>query len=290
MRVLLVLGALAVCLFAALAPTRILVAGGLAGVAIFLGASTNNVVGSQRSQAVASRASPGVSDLEWIDERIPNGKKAALLFTSELSADGHAAWQTEIWNRSIQNVVYLGARDFGGFPGFDATVSPSGEFISADGSATTAPDVDYLVAPPNVAVAGTPVEAQGRFVLHRISKPLRLGETRDGVYSDGWTGPDATYTRYAPGARAVRVDLSRVGWVEPDVPGAVSVELVKGDEVLARRAWVAHAGQATSFRFRAPPAPFSIRLHVEPTFSPSQFGLADVRQLGVQTAFTVIPR
>jgi hypothetical protein len=88
----------------------------------------------------------------------------------------------------------------------------------------------------------------------------------------------------------VRVDLSRVGWVEPDVPGAVSVELVKGDEVLARRAWVAHAGQATSFRFRAPPAPFSIRLHVEPTFSPSQFGLADVRQLGVQTAFTVIPR
>jgi hypothetical protein len=289
MRVLLALGALAVCLFAALAPTRLLIAGSLAGIAIFLGVSTHMVVGSQRSQAIAAHLSPGASDLQWIDERIPDGKTAALLFTSELSADGHAAWQTEIWNRSIQNVVYLGARDFGGFPGFDATVSPAGELVSAVGSAAP-PNVDYLVAPPNVPVAGTRVDAQGRFVLYRVSKPLRLGETRDGVYSDGWTGPDATYTRYAPGAKAVRVDLSRAGWGGPDVPGAVSVELVKGEDVLAKRAWLAKAGQATSFRFRAPPAPFSIRLHVEPTFSPSQFGLADVRQLGVQTAFTVIPR
>ena len=70
----------------------------------------------------------------------------------------------------------------------------------------------------------------------------------------------------------------------------MSVELVKGDDVLARRAWVAHSGKAKSFRFQAPPAPFSIRLHVEPTFSPSQFGLADTRQLGVQETVTVIPR
>jgi hypothetical protein len=290
MRVLLVLGALAVCVFAAVAPTRVLIVGSLAGIALFLGVSTRMVVGSQQSQAVASRASAGVSDLQWIDERIPEGRTAALVFTPELSADGHAAWQTEIWNRSVQRVVYLGARDFGGFPGFDASVGPTGELVSATGSAATAPNVDYVVAPPNVQVAGTRVESAGRFVLTRASRPLRLSENRDGVYFDGWTGPDATYTRYVKGARAVRVDLSRAGWVGEDVPGAVRVELVKEDNVLSRRAWVAHTGLAKSFRFRAPPAPFSIRIHVEPTFSPSQFGFADVRQLGVQSSFTVIPR
>lgn len=290
MRVLLVLGALAVCLFAAVAPTRVLIVGSLAGIAIFLGVSTHMIVGSQRSQAVASRAAPGVSDLQWIDERIPEGKTAVLVFTPELSADGHAAWQTEIWNRSVQRVVYLGARDFGGFPGFDASVGPTGELVSATGSAATAPNADYVVAPPNVQVAGTRVESAGRFALTRASRPLRLSENLDGVYFDGWTGPDATYTRYVPGARAVRVDLSRAGWGGQDVPGAVRVELVKEDNVLSRRAWVAHSGGATSFRFRAPPAPFSIKIHVEPTFSPSQFGLADTRQFGVQSSFTVIPR
>ena len=92
-----------------------LIVGSLAGIALFLGVSTHNVVGSQRSQAVAARAAPGVSDREWIDKLIPDGKTAALLFTSELAADGHPAWQTEIWNRSVQRVVYLGARDSAAF-------------------------------------------------------------------------------------------------------------------------------------------------------------------------------
>ena len=42
MRVLLALGAVAVCLFAALAPRRVLIVGSLAGIALFLGVSTNN--------------------------------------------------------------------------------------------------------------------------------------------------------------------------------------------------------------------------------------------------------
>jgi len=110
------------------------------------------------------------------------------------------------------------------------------------------------------------------------------------LYADGGTGPDATYTRYVPGARRIRVDLSRIGWVGPDVPGAVRLELVKKDKVVAERAWVAHAGGMRSFRFRAPSAPFSVRIHVAPTFSPVQFGLADPRQLGVQASFTILPQ
>jgi hypothetical protein len=290
MRVLLALGALAVCLFVALAPTRLLVVGSLAGVALFLGVSTHMVVGSQRGQAVAARAAPGAVDSDWIDDRVPDDEQAGLLFTTQLSADGHPAWQTEFWNRSVEQVYYLGARDFGGFPGFDAAVDGSGRLVSSTGSGTTAPSVDYVVVPQGVQLAGTRLGADGRFALYRVSQPLRLAEGQEGVYSDGWTGPDAVYTRYAPGGRTVQVDLSRAGWPGPDVPGAVRVELVKGNRALASRSWVAHSGGATSFRFRAPPAPFSVRIHVAPTFSPSQFGLADTRQLGVQAGVTVAPR
>jgi len=86
---------------------------------------------------------------------------------------------------------------------------------------TSAPPaaVDYMLTSPNIQLAGSRVKAAGRFVLYRISRPLRLSVGTEGLYADGWTGPDATYTRYVPGARRIRVDLSRIGWVGPDVPG-----------------------------------------------------------------------
>src|SRR5207253_9537339 len=87
MRVLLALGAIATCLFFALAPRRVLVFGGLAGLALFLAVSTRMVVGSQRSQAVAAKAAPGVTDSRWVDESVPHGKTVGLLFTPDFSAD-----------------------------------------------------------------------------------------------------------------------------------------------------------------------------------------------------------
>ena len=190
-----VLGALAVMVFAALASTRVLVVGGLIGVALFLGVSTKMVVGSQRSQSVAARIATGTSDVNWVDDRVPEGEAAALLFNSDFAADGHPAWQTEFWNRDVQRVVYLGARDFG-FPGFEALVSPTGLLSSATGAAARPPAVDYIVAPVGVDLAGEHVATEGRFALWRISKPLRLATQREGFTGDGWTGADATFTRY----------------------------------------------------------------------------------------------
>jgi len=290
MRVLLALGAIATCLFFALAPRRVLVFGGIAGITLFLAVSTKMVVGSQRSQAVAAKAAPGVTDSRWVDESVPQGKAVGLLFTPEFSADAHPLWQTEIWNRSVQHVFYLGARDFAGFPGYDISVNRTGELVSASGNGPPPAAVDYMVASPNIQLAGSRVKAAGRFVLYRIAYPLRLSVSTEGVYTDGWTGPEATYTRYVRGARTVRIDLSRAGWSGPDVPGSVRVELVKTDKAVARRAWIAHRAGTRSFTFPAPPAPFSVRIHVTPTFSPVQFGLGDTRQLGVQVSFTTLPR
>ena len=287
MRVLLVLGALAVMVFAALASTRVLVVGGLLGVALFLGVSTKMVVGSQRSQAVAARNATGASDVDWVDDRVPKGETAALLFNSDFAADGHPAWQTEFWNQDVQRVVYLGARDFG-FPGFEALVRPTGRLTAVNGTVTRPPAVDYVVAPVGADLAGERVATEGRFALWRVSKPLRLATQREGFTGDGWTGADATFTRYLPGAKLVLVDLSRPKLPVP--PGLVRVELVSRGSVVEQRRWVARSDSSRTVRFRAPSAPFSVRIHVAPTFSPADVGLADTRQLGVLASVRTLPR
>jgi hypothetical protein len=58
---------------------------------------------------------------------------------------------------------------------------------------------------------------------------------------------------------------------------------------LAIRKWVIHTGGARTFTLRTPPRRFRVTVHIAPTFSPSQFGQSDTRQLGAQVAFRYRP-
>jgi hypothetical protein len=58
-----------------------------------------------------------------------------------------------------------------------------------------------------------------------------------------------------------------------------------GQALLTRR-WTLHSGGGHAFTLPAPDRPFVVTVHVSPTFSPSQFGQADTRQLGAQVRFT----
>ncbi|MDP9307830.1 MAG: hypothetical protein M3P15_05930, partial [Actinomycetota bacterium] len=58
-----------------------------------------------------------------------------------------------------------------------------------------------------------------------------------------------------------------------------------GGKPLATRKWIIHTGGARVFTFRTPPRRFQVTIHISPTFSPSQFGQPDTRQLGAQVAF-----
>jgi hypothetical protein len=127
-----------------------------------------------------------------------------------------------------------------------------------------------------------------RLALYQISSPLRLADRSTGLTADGWTGADATYTRYHPGAKLVFVDLSLPEL--PVVPTPVRMELVSRGSTVAHRAWLARSNSEKTFRFRAPPAPVSVRIHVASTFSPSQFGIADTRQLGVRATIKTLPQ
>ena len=283
-RVLLALGVLAAGVFFALVSRRWGVVLAPIGIALFLVFSSVTVLKAWAGQARATHASQGTNDLSWIDKTIGSDADAAFLFTPDFQADPHPLLQSEFWNRSVRRVFLLDAFDPNGYPAIPTTLNGAGRLVTAPG--TRQPK--YVVTAPGVDVEGKLLASTPRLALYRVASPLRLADRSSGLTADGWTGADATYTRYDPGAKLVLVDLSRPGL--PVVPGRVRVELDSRGSTVAHRAWIARSDSEKTFRFRAPPAPFTVRIHVTPTFSPSQFGLADTRQLGVRAQVRALPR
>jgi len=283
-RVLLALGVLVAGLFFALVPRRWGVVLAPIGIALFLVFSSVTVWKAWLGQARATHASQGTNDLSWIDKTIGSDADAAFLFTSDLQADPHPLLQSEFWNNSVRRVFLLDAADPNGYPAIPTT-------LSRDGRLTTAPGTrqpKYIVTAPGVDVDGKLLASTPRLALYRISSPLRLNDRSSGLTADGWTGADATYTRYDPGAKVVFVELSRPDL--PTGPARVQMELVSKGSTVANRALVVRGNSEKTLRFQAPPAPFSVRIHVTPTFSPAQFGIADTRQLGVLAKIAALPK
>jgi hypothetical protein len=139
-------------------------------------------------------------------------------------------------------------------------------------------------------LAGDLVAQTGAYSLYRVRLPLRMASRVDGVYADGWSGSDATYTRLVAPKRPARIQvkLSREAWSGPDVPATVSVvvrRLGASGAPVAKRSTVLHRLQRKVLTLAVPAQAFRVEVHFEPTFSPAEFGLGDARQLGAQVAF-----
>lgn len=274
-RALLALGILAAGLFFTLVPRRWGVVLAPLGLALFLVFSSVTVLRAWAGQSRATHASQGTNDVGWIDRAIGSDADAAFLFTSDFQVDPHPLWQSEFWNRSVRRVFLLDAFEPNGYPAIPAKLDRAGRLVTAPG--TRQPK--YVVTAPGVNIDGRLVAQTPRLVLYEVSAPPRLADRSEGITADGWTGADATYTRYAPGAKKLFVDLSLPKL--PLAPGRVRIDLVSRGSTVEHRDWVSRSDSHKTFRFRAPPAPFSVRFHVVPTFTPAQYGLSDTRELGV---------
>jgi hypothetical protein len=146
---------------------------------------------------------------------------------------------------------------------------------------------DYTVALPDIGLGGTLVRRNDSAALYRINKPLRIREAVSGLYPDGWIRTDAEYARFAAAPPATRlfVRVSRDGWAGPTQPAAARVEIVRRGHVIVRRRYVVRSAVGRTFVFVPPRPPFEVRVHVASTFSPSQYGKSDPRQLGAQVSF-----
>jgi hypothetical protein len=112
-------------------------------------------------------------------------------------------------------------------------------------------------------------------------------------------GADAVYERYDGPAGTLTVSLSRENWSGEDKPGRVRIDvgpLQQGPDGTAQmgrptatRTWTIHSRSRRTFRLPTPRGPFRAAIHIEPTFSPADYGGPDPRQLGAQVAFAFKP-
>jgi hypothetical protein len=268
-----------------------------AAVAVFFVLVTYSVFGAIRDQSRGTRNVTAASQPDWVDEDLPHGASAGFVFGASADPffEAHIAWQEEFWNRDLKDVYTL-APEPASFAKTPATIDHlTGRIVPEDGKPFP---YRYAAASEAIALSGRLIARASPFVLYEVRPPLRLARLVEGVYTDGWTGADAAFTRYTGRAGVLEVRLARTAWAGPDVPGRVTLELGNpvpeaggavgvGGEV--RRTWVAHSRGRRTFRLTTPKPPFRLQLHVSPTFSPARLGQADTRELGVQVEFAFRP-
>jgi hypothetical protein len=270
-------------------------------VAVFFVLSAYTVYGAIEIQSKGARGSSGVPEPSWVDEILGSDGEVGFIYSGSVSANPHLLWQTEFWNRSVRDVYALGADNALTFEGPEIAIDANGRLLPKAGTRPDTVDERYLLADPSLGIVGEEIARPGPLALIRIDPPARLGRAVDGVYPDRWSGPHAALTQYAPlpgGGRRLRVEVSRVGWGGPDVPGRVSisvgpVRMTDAGPTLARvtaiRQWTVHSGLTRSFDLAVPRGPFRVEVRITPTFSPAQFGQPDTRQLGAQLSFAPAP-
>jgi hypothetical protein len=262
-------------------------------LAAFLVLASYPIVGTLRDYSRNLRDTAGLHQSpSWLDTRLGTDRSTSFLLgtTNETWPETLSLWQQEFWNRSVGPVYNLSTPEPAGGPETPVGVAPGNGLIVSKltGQAVRAP---YVVSNVSFSLVGRLIAAHPPFALYRTNGPLRVAEAQSGIYGDGWMGADAAYTRFVakpPGRMAVT--LSRTAWRGPDVPGHARVQLIplrgaRAGQAVATRNLTLHSGGSHAFTVATPSTPFTVTVHVEPTFSPSQFGQADTRQLGAQVHF-----
>lgn len=251
--------------------------------------------GNLVAQARRVGHAPGVgAQPSWVDQRLGDDAEASFIYTP--TADGplpstSVLLELEFFNRSVASVVTLGAPEVCPLPEHPATIdAKTGRIEIANGS-----EPESVLVERSLNIAGRRLAAEGPLALYRVSRPLSLATSSEGVYADGWTTGRAQVVQYrTPGQRAgyAVIGVSREGWAGPDVPGNVTLTvspLQRGGPVDRRRLAI-HAGKSHHVKLRTPRPPFRFELTVDPTFSPADFGLSDRRPLGVQLTYGFEPQ
>jgi hypothetical protein len=266
-----------------------------AAVAAFLVLSSYAVEGALRDYSRSLRAAAGtLGSPSWVDQRLGEGGDATFLLgtTSETWPETLELWQTQFWNRSLRSVFNLATPEPAGGPETAARVDPATGLIVSTTSGKPL-RARNIVSSLSFGLDGRLIAARPPFALYRTRGPLRVAQETTGIYGDGWMGADAAYTRFAVGAPGrIEVTLTRTAWRGQDVPGHVRIELTPSagkPKPLAVRTWVIHTDSTRVFSIPTPRRRFRVTVHVSPTFSPSQFGQPDTRQLGAQVAFRYRP-
>jgi hypothetical protein len=240
--------------------------------------------------------------LDWVDRAVPDG--AQVYYIGQSTDDAGDLLQLEFWNRSLQHVWSTD----GTAPVPGPTLVP--RLVSTDGRLEPAAGAEYVVADPGVTPVGRVLKrkihrgARGArtWTLVRITPPLRLRQSIEGVYPDGWGKPLTAldqYSRAHAAASTVRVHVFRTGAARR-YPATVrmrigSLALTAAlqptiGRVLATRTLRVRNDLDHEFVFDAPPPPFRVETSVTPFPHERDPRIGDPRDVGANIEYTVTPR
>jgi hypothetical protein len=271
----------------------------VAVVGVFLVMTSYSVHGAIRDYARNLAGNTGVlADPTWIDNRA-NGRDVAVLYgnASDTFTEAVSLWEAEFWNRRLDRVYTFGTAEPVGLPESAVSVNPvNGRLTTTDPAVQRELNATReFVSDPATQLASTTSDVNGPLAFYAAVPPPRIASSSSGIAGDGWMSSDATYTSFAGASRGkVAVVLSRAAWRGPDVPGHVKVTIARRrgsspGKPIATRTFTIHSGKTRKLLLPAPAGPYTVSVHIAPTFSPSQFGQSDTRQLGATVYFAPVP-
>ena len=240
--------------------------------------------------------------LDWVDRTVPDATR--VTYIGQSIDDPFDVLQLEFWNRTVRRVWSMD----GSAPG--PTETPD---VVEDGRLEPASGTEYVVADSGVTPVGRVLARKlhrgGRGVrtwtLVRITPPLRLRQTIEGVYPDGWGAPGTALNQFSFAVSAphsvrvhvfrtraarrypatVRVTLGTLALVGP-IPG----RRPSMGTIIAKRTIRVPDNLDHEFVFDAPPAPFRVETSVTPFPHDRDPRIGDPRDLGANVVYSVTPR
>jgi Dolichyl-phosphate-mannose-protein mannosyltransferase len=296
-RLLMIAGAVVAAASFAFLPRRVARVVLPSALALYLVLSTAQVFRTIRDYDLSLRGTVLPAQLDWVDESLPKGASTGVVFGSTADPLGEAQrlWEAEFWNPDVKRVYELQPEP-ASFAKTPIAVDPLGaKLVPQDHKPYP---YRYVLAANGVSLAGKVVADHPPWTLYAVRDPLRLMRVTEGVYPDGWMGSFASRTERTGSAGRLPITISRKSWGGSDVPGHVTIDV--GRPILGadgkpklqsplRRTWVIHRLQARTFRIPVPKPPYRVEIHIDPTFSPADFGQPDTRQLGAQIEFGRAP-
>jgi hypothetical protein len=261
---------------------------GAAAISVVAWNLTTEVYAAEGERILSERVDENLTKpYDWV-ERLTGG--ASVVVIGQGIADATGIWLTEFFNPSIRKVWSIdGTARYVGGP----ILTP--DLAASDGTLRPSPNTEYALALNGVELQAPVVGRAGTDTLYRIGgQPMKLAAAVEGVYTDGWMGSQAAYTRYdvtGDGPGFVVVKLSRERWCPQDKPGNATVRIGpvtigKQHPEIARvtetRTGVVHACKTTPFLLATPAQPWRVEVTIEPTFVPRELDPSrhDQRELG----------
>lgn len=302
----LTLGSAALLLFLRYGPRRAaaVAAAVAAGVVLCWNAYGEISFARQAHEVASAQLDAMPRPLDWVDHAVPHGTQVTYLGQS--IDDPYDVLQLEFWNRSLQHIWSTD----GTAPGPGPTLTP--DIAATDGELAPSAGVDYMVADSGVTPVGRVLERKihrgGRGVrtwtLLHITPPLRLRQTIDGVYPDGWGKPTTALNQFSlpsPAPAVVRVHVFRTGAARryratvrvtlgtltlAGPPGARTPAIAT---VIAKQTLQVPRNLDHEFVLQAPPPPFRVETSVTPFPHDRDPRIGDPRDLGANVEYSVKP-